>query len=173
MKNKQGYVIPVKGKKLREHLLNAIKGRKAQSVHSYRKKSHGRDVSYRIKVWSVREVEERSGLCCVILRHRRCGKLETQSYYISSECVSAYMFGKWIQGHRQNNLHWVKDVILKEDSCEIRNPQSALVMGILRNIGLNLLRGSGISSVTEGMMKMRTGVESLMGLISPSGKVFV
>ena len=46
-------------------------------------------------------------------------------------------------------------------------------MGILRNIGLNLLRGAGESSVTEGLMKMRTGVESLMGLMSPLGKVFV
>jgi hypothetical protein len=42
-------------------------------------------------------------------------------------------------------------------------------------MGLNLLRFAGVSSVTEGIMKMRAGVESLMGLISQStllSKVF-
>ncbi|MDD2814209.1 MAG: hypothetical protein PHP00_00500 [Thiotrichaceae bacterium] len=65
-------------------------------------------------------------------------------------------------------MHWVKDVILKEDSCQISKSNSALVMGILRSIGLNLLRFAGVSSVSEGIMKMRAGVESLMGLISQS-----
>jgi predicted transposase YbfD/YdcC len=184
VKNNHGYVIPLKGnqKRLREHLLESIKGRKAQSTHSYKQKSHGRDVSYRVKVWSVSPLEEWAGLGSLISRQRKGirGKKEfdTQSYYISSENASAYMFGKWIQGHRQieNNLHWVKDVILEEDSCQITKPHSALVMGILRSIGLNLLRLAGVSSVTEGMMKMCTGVEGLMGLMSPSspsGKVFV
>jgi hypothetical protein len=48
-------------------------------------------------------------------------------------------------------------------------------MGILRSMALNLLRLSGVSSVTEGIMKMCAGVESLMGLVSQSslsGKVF-
>ncbi|MDD2816998.1 MAG: hypothetical protein PHP00_14910 [Thiotrichaceae bacterium] len=57
---------------------------------------------------------------------------------------------------------------MKEDSCAISKPNSALVMGILRSIGLNLLRFAGVSSVSEGIMKMCAGVETLMGLISQS-----
>ena len=34
--------------------------------------------------------------------------------------------------------------------------------------GLNLLRFAGVSSVTEGVMKMCAGVETLMGLIRQS-----
>lgn len=82
--------------------------------------------------------------------------------------MSAYQFGKWIQGHRriENNLHWVKDVILKEDSCALTKTNSALVMGILRSIGLNLLRLMGFSSVTAGIMEMRTKVEMLMAVVN-------
>jgi predicted transposase YbfD/YdcC len=60
---------------------------------------------------------------------------------LSSEDASAYMFAKWREGHRQieNNLHWVKDVVLEEDDCQITQSNSALVMGILRSIGLNLM----------------------------------
>ena len=176
-------MIPLKGnqKKLRKHLLEAVKEIKPQSVHSNRKQAHGRTTDYRVKVWSVSPVEEWMGLASLILVHRKSlrGKKEvtSHSYYISSEDASAYLFAKWIQGHRciENNLHWVKDVILKEDACQITESKSALVMGILRNMALNLLRLSGVSSVTEGIMKMCAGVESLMGLVSqssPSDKVF-
>ncbi|MEN9460309.1 MAG: hypothetical protein RIS84_329 [Pseudomonadota bacterium] len=182
--NNHGYVIPLKGnqKRLRQHLLDSIKGRKVQSVHSYKSKSHGRTTNYRVKVWSVSPVEDWAGLCSLISLQRRGSRgkkeFDTHSYYISSEEASAYMFGKWIQGHRkiENSLHWVKDAILKEDGCQISKPHSALVMGILRSIGLNLLRLAGVSSVTDGIMKMCAGVETLMGLISqssPSEKVFI
>ena len=66
-------------------------------------------------------------------------------------------------------------MIFKEDSCQIAKKPTALVMGVLRNIGLNLLRFAGLSSVTEGIMKMSLNVEGLLGLISPSSpsnKVF-
>jgi len=183
VKNKQGYVIPVKGnqKKLREHLLESVRARKPQSSHSYQQKAHGRTINYRVKVWTVSAVEGWAGLRSLILVHREGSRgkkqVKSDSYYLSSEKASAYLFGKWIQGHRriENNLHWVKDVVLEEDSCGICKPNSALVMGILRSMGLNLLRFAGVSSVTEGIMKMRAGVESLMGLISQStllSKVF-
>jgi predicted transposase YbfD/YdcC len=76
--------------------------------------------------------------------------VDSVSYYISSEEASAYCFGKWIQGHRriENNLHWIKDVILKEDSCQISKKQTTLV-----------------SANVEGLL-------GLMSPFSPSNKVF-
>lgn len=176
-------MIPVKGnqKKLREHLLESVRVRKPQSSHSYQQKAHGRTINYRVKVWTVSALEGWAGLGSLILIHRAGlrGKkqVKSDSYYISREDASAYLFGKWIQGHRciENNLHWVKDVILKEDSCQISKPSAALVMGILRSMALNLLRFAGVRSVSEGIMKMCAGVESLIGLISQSSllsKVF-
>lgn len=165
-------MIPVKGnqKKLREHLLESVRARKPQSSHSYQQKAHGRTINYRVKVWTVSALEGWAGL-------RGKKQVKSDSYYISREDASAYLFGKWIQGHRciENNLHWVKDVILKEDSCQISKPSAALVMGILRSMALNLLRFAGVRSVSEGIMKMCAGVESLIGLISQSSllsKVF-
>lgn len=176
-------MIALKGnqKKLRERLLAEIEGVKAYSVHSYKQKSHGRNICYRIKVWSVSSEETWAGLRSVVSVHRRGNRgkkqVDSVSYYISSEEASAYCFGKWIQGHRriENNLHWIKDVIFKEDSCQIVKKPTALVMGVLRSIGLNLLRFAGVDSVTEGIMKMGANVEGLLRLMSPcspSNKVF-
>ncbi len=114
-------MIALKGnqKKLRERLLAEIEGVKAYSVHSYKQKSHGRNICYRIKVWSVSSEERWAGL-----RHRRGNRGKKQvdivSYYISS------------------------DEIFKEDSCQISKKPTALVMGVLRSIGLNLLRLAGV-----------------------------
>jgi predicted transposase YbfD/YdcC len=122
----------------------------------------------------VSPVEEWAGLCSLMLVHRKSLRGEKEvtsnSYYFSSEDASAYMFAKWIQGYQQieNNLHWVKDVVLEKDDCQITQSNSALVMGILRSIGLNLLRFAGVSSVTEGIMKMCTGVETLIRQSSSS-----
>lgn len=150
-------MIALKGnqKKLRERLLAEIEGVKAYSVHSYKQKSHGRNICYRVKVWSVSSEERWAGLRSVVSVHRRGNRgkkqVDSVSYYISS------------------------DVIFKEDSCQISKKPTALVMGVLRSIGLNLLRFAGVDSVTEGIMKMGANVEGLLRLMSPcspSNKVF-
>ena len=92
VKNKQGYVIPVKGNQLREYLLESVRARKPQSSHSYQQKAHGRTINYRVKVWTVSALEGREG------SGGKKKQVKRDSYYLSSEKASAYLFGKWIQG---------------------------------------------------------------------------
>jgi len=87
----------------------------------------------------------------------RNGKeLNTITYYISSESASAWRFAKWIRGHRkiENNLHWTKDVVLKEDGCGLVDSQAASNGGIIRSMIFNLLVMAGYHSISEGISAM-------------------
>ena len=77
---------------------------------------------------------------------------EETAYYISSLTESAQVFAKIIRGHWkiENQLHWVKDVIFEEDKSQISDFQAASNWSILTTIGLNLFRGLGFLSITEG-----------------------
>ncbi|NES25826.1 MAG: ISAs1 family transposase [Symploca sp. SIO3E6] len=65
------------------------------------------------------------GLACLVKVERigtRAGKPYQQlAYYISSKCLDAAQFAQGIRGHWgiENRLHWVKDVVLDEDSSRI------------------------------------------------------
>jgi predicted transposase YbfD/YdcC len=53
----------------------------------------------------------------------RQGKPYTQcSYYITSLATTAQQFAAGIRGHWgiENRLHWVKDVIFREDDCPLK-----------------------------------------------------
>jgi predicted transposase YbfD/YdcC len=94
-----------------------------------------------------------SGLQPVIRVNRRGergGKsFDTTTCYLASEISSAYVFAQTIRGHRkiENNLHWVKDVIFKEDHCGIRSPPQAATLGVFRNFAFNLLVLEGFHSL--------------------------
>jgi predicted transposase YbfD/YdcC len=72
-------------------------------------------------------------------------------YYISSLELSAFDFAQGIQRHWsiENQLHWVKDVVLKEDSAPFYNYNAATNWSLMRNITLNLVRHNGYSSLTQ------------------------
>ena len=91
---------------------------------------YGHSVSCRIKIWEAPSsmAEQWTGLSKVISVTRkgvRNGKkFSSETYYITSISDTAYRLFKPIRGHRkiENNLHWVKDVILNEDNCHIAEP---------------------------------------------------
>ncbi|AKV67577.1 Mobile element protein [Microcystis panniformis FACHB-1757] len=90
----------------------------------------------------------------------------SQAYYISSLTESAQVFAKIIRGHWkiENQLHWVKDVIFEEDKSEISDFQAASNWSILTTIGLNLFRGLGFLSITEGQRWLAERWEKLIVL---------
>ncbi|MCA2639056.1 MAG: ISAs1 family transposase, partial [Microcystis sp. M18BS1] len=59
---------------------------------------------------------------------------------------------------------WVKDVIFEEDKSEISDFQAASNWSILTTIGLNLFRGLGFLSITEGQMWLAERWEKLIVL---------
>jgi predicted transposase YbfD/YdcC len=71
------------------------------------------------------------------------GKIEQETrYYISSRQPNAQGFGTRVRGQWsiENSLHWLLDVVLREDESRIRKEHSAENMAVVRHIAINLLR---------------------------------
>lgn len=66
----------------------------------------------------------------------------TYRYYISSKDLSEQQFGNAVRSHWaiENNLHWVLDVSMNEDNCQVYQNHGADNLSTLRHIALNMLR---------------------------------
>ncbi len=70
-------------------------------------------------------------------------KIQTEKrYYISSAALPAKNFSDAIRSHWgiENRVHWVMDVVFREDDCRVRQGFSAENLSVVRHIALNLLR---------------------------------
>jgi predicted transposase YbfD/YdcC len=67
---------------------------------------------------------------------------QTDQYYIPGGDFSAEEFLKYIRGHWpvENQLHWMPDIVFREDECRVRTGNAALNMNILRKLALHRLR---------------------------------
>ena len=96
------------------------------------------------------------GLTCLVKVERtgtRAGKpYEQIAYYISSLSLHARKFAQGIRGHWgiENRLHWVKDVVLEEDSSRIRLGNAPANLSIIRSLVIAILRYNGYASITLG-----------------------
>jgi predicted transposase YbfD/YdcC len=137
-------------------------------------KSKGRETKVTVEVWD--------DLSCVnqnywrgvksIIRVTRFGKREGKPYqekifYLSSLKMTAQEFGIKIREHWkiENQLHWVKDVVLQEDKSRIRSGKAPQNMAIIRSIVINIFRKNGIKSITEGLRMLSNNIKYLFGLV--------
>ena len=70
------------------------------------------------------------------------GQLEEQTrFYLSSLPATAAEFNRLIRPHWgiENNLHWMLDVVFREDQCRTRQGNAPENMATLRKIALQLL----------------------------------
>jgi len=67
---------------------------------------------------------------------------QEKRYYLSSLEVDAERFAKAARGHWsiENSLHWILDVVFREDDCRVRVGHAAENFGLLRRIAVNLLQ---------------------------------
>jgi predicted transposase YbfD/YdcC len=113
-------------------------------------KGHGREEE---RIYTViydpeglRTKEEWQDLKAIMqVYRRRCvaGKQsEEWHYYISSADVMAKDLAESVRGHWsiENNLHWVLDVVFKEDACRTQDANAASNLALLRKIALSLLK---------------------------------
>jgi predicted transposase YbfD/YdcC len=85
------------------------------------------------------------------------------AYYISDLVLSAQVFAEGIRGHWgiENRLHWVKDVILKEDNNRIKHQNGAVNMAIFNNVAINFLRQNFDDSVKYSQILFGQNVKEL------------
>lgn len=101
----------------------------------------------------------------------RAGKPYHQiAYYISSLNFNAAQFAQGIRGHWgiENRLHWVKDVVLQEDSSRMRQGNAPANLSIIRSLAIAILRYNGYASITTAMRMIGHNLEQIFLLI---GKV--
>ena len=62
-------------------------------------------------------------------------------YYFCSIALTAEMFGRAVRGHWgiENRLHWMLDVVFREDLARLRSGDAPANMAIVRHTALNLL----------------------------------
>ena len=87
-------------------------------------------------------------------REREVGgeRTVTAHYYITSDPGTAAEFAGWIRGHWdiENGLHWVLDVVFREDRSRIRAANAGANLALIRRVAVALLRrapgkGSGVT----------------------------
>ena len=77
------------------------------------------------------------------MRLDKSGKVSLEyRYYISSASLTQERFAQAVRRHWgiENELHWVLDVTMKEDNCQIYKDNSAENLAVMRHAALNMLR---------------------------------
>lgn len=80
----------------------------------------------------------------MVSARRIIGEQETQEVrlYLSSLPADAQLFAKAVRAHWgvENSVHWVMDMVFREDESRMRKGNSPMNYAILRRIALNLVR---------------------------------
>ena len=109
------------------------------------------------------------GLRQVVAVYRRIkdkGKIsEEMAYFISSRDGNAFLYAEGIRNHWgiENSLHWVKDVILKEDASKIKTGNAPQNISTIKNIGINILRKNDYK-VAQGIRLVANDILTLYNM---------
>ena len=71
------------------------------------------------------------------------GKVETETrFYITSLILLDSVVGPMIRSHWmvENDLHWILDVIFRDDDCRVRTDHAPFNLHIVKQLALNVLR---------------------------------
>jgi predicted transposase YbfD/YdcC len=85
------------------------------------------------------------------------GEVSTQSIYgitsLSPQQASAADLLRFARQHWtiENRLHWVKDVTLDEDRCQLRTGGTHQLMAFFRNLALSILRAVGWQNIASAL----------------------
>ena len=85
------------------------------------------------------------------------GKIEHETrFYITSLSVPASQLGPIVRSHWavENSLHWVMDMVFRDDECRVRTDHAPANFTTLKHIALNLIRRAD----RQGFLRLRRKV---------------
>ncbi len=179
--SKNDYMIALKSnqKKLLKAALQISENQPPLSECQTVDVSHGRQIVRKVSVFDIEPVKiaefERAkwGKITSLVKVERSGTRGEKdyqhfAYYISSLSVDADIFASKIRGHWliENQLHWVKDVIFKEDTWPRHHYKAVTNLSILTTIALNLYRFLGFLSVKAGQRWLGSSLSNLILIFS-------
>ena len=150
-----------------------------QSPISYfeeHEKNHGRHSSWYVSVFDATaspKAQEWKNLRRIIHVHKQTINTKTEKeshndrYYISDLFqTDAQEYHNGIRGHWkiENSLHWVKDVIHKEDSNQLKFKNAPMNAATFSSFAINIHRLNGNYSITEGQIKFGADLKGLFQL---------
>lgn len=109
-------------------------------------------------------------------REREVGgeRAVTSHYYLTSHDGTAAEFGHWVRGHWsiENGLHWVLDVVFREDRSRIRAENAGANLAMIRRVAASLLRrapgkGSGVTKRLKAGWDDNYLLQVLQGIKAP------
>ncbi|MBC1237118.1 MULTISPECIES: ISAs1 family transposase [Nostoc] len=169
------YVIAVKDNqpKLHSHIQRIAATRKPTSRVVETEKTRDRCTTRTVEVFhDINGIDPSWTGIKSLVRVERIGTRNAKKYheivcYISSLIASAKEFALGIRGHWgiENRLHWVKDVVLKEDCSTIRLGNAPANLSIIRAIALNILRRNGHTSITIAQRFLSHDIDKLLALV--------
>ena len=79
-----------------------------------------------------------------VSREREVGgeNVSTTHYYLTSYAGTAAEIAGWVRGHWgiENGLHWVLDVVFREDASRVRQGHAGANLAMLRRVAVSLLK---------------------------------
>ncbi len=96
------------------------------------------------------------GVVIVESRRETNGKIEQETrYYITSLLMLAALVGPIVRSHWaiENSLHWVLDMVFRDDECRVRTNNAAANFTTLKHMALNLLRRPASKQSIRGRRK--------------------
>ena len=79
-----------------------------------------------------------------VCRERVVGgeRTSTTHYYLTSYAGTAAEIAGWVRGHWgiENGLHWVLDVVFREDASRVRAGHAGANLAMLRRVAVSLLK---------------------------------
>lgn len=175
VEHKQHYVAQVKANQ--PTLFEDIKAQsldKSLSSFVENDNSHGRQVSrmtnvYQVTNSSLKHQWQNLQTYIVVERERiQQGKLSQETAcFISDLKLDAETFHQIIKDHWgiENRLHWVKDVVHKEDKNKIHCGSGPIAASVFSTIAINIHRKNNHDSITHGQILFRANVKELFNII--------
>jgi len=105
------------------------------------------------------------------------GEVQEQTVYgitsLAPDEADAEALLTFIQQHWtiENKLHWVKDVVLDEDHCQLRKGRTHHLMALFRSLALSLLRLNGHEHIASSLRTLAAQPDKALNLVTcPVGK---